>query len=86
MNGLLIDDGMKAPPEAPWNAAFRGLCAEDIHPLLADEPGGERLDGHRFGANEAARSRTVAIEIDQTHYTHGLQPGMQRNEAWLESK
>lgn len=56
VNGLLIDDGMRAPPEAPWNAAFRGLSAEDIYPLLADEPGGERLDEHRFGANEAAAS------------------------------
>ena len=56
VNSLLIDDGMKAPPQAPWSTAFRGLSAEDIYPLLADDPGGERLDEHRFGALDAAAS------------------------------
>ena len=27
VNGLLIDDGMKAPPDAAWNPAYRGLSA-----------------------------------------------------------
>ena len=48
-NGLLIDDGMKAPPEAAWNPAFRGLSAEEIYPLLPDEEGRATVDEHWFG-------------------------------------
>lgn len=51
-NGLLVDDGMKAPPEAAWNPAFRGLSAEEIYPLLPQEDGGTTLDEHWFGAGQ----------------------------------
>ena len=51
-NGLLVDDGMKAPPEAAWNSAFRGLSAEEIYPLLPQEDGGTTLDEHWFGAGQ----------------------------------
>lgn len=51
-NGLLVEDGMKAPVEAAWNPAFRGLSAEEIYPLLAQEDGGATLDEHWFGAGQ----------------------------------
>lgn len=52
VNGLLIDDGMKAPPEAAWNPAYRGLPAEEIYPLLPQAEGGTTLDEHGFGAGQ----------------------------------
>lgn len=52
VNGLLVDDGMKAPREAAWNPAFRGLSADEIYPLLPREEGGTTLDEHWFGARE----------------------------------
>ena len=50
VNGLLIDDGMKAPPEAAWSPVFRGLSAEEIYPLLPQAEPGATLDEHWFGA------------------------------------
>src|SRR3990172_3004803 len=52
VNGLLIDDGMKAPPEAAWNPAFRGLSAEEIYPLLPQGEPGATLDEHWFGVGQ----------------------------------
>jgi predicted metal-dependent peptidase len=52
VNGLLIDDGMKAPPEAGWNPAYRGLSAEEIYPLLPQTEDGPTLDEHGFGKGE----------------------------------
>ena len=68
VNGLLIDDGMKAPSEAAWNPAFRGLSAEEIYPLLPDEEGGAMLDEHWFGAGcggELTLQATDRPEADQ---------------------
>ena len=49
-NGLLVEDGMKAPTGAAWNPAFRGLSAEEIYPLLPQVDDGATLDEHWFGA------------------------------------
>lgn len=67
-NGLLVEDRMKAPPEAAWNPAFRGLSAEEIYPLLPDEEGGATLDEHWFGAGqggELKRHTADPLEADQ---------------------
>jgi len=52
VNGLLIDDGMKAPPEAAWSSVFRGLSAEEIYPLLPQAEPGATLDEHWFGVGQ----------------------------------
>jgi len=70
VNGLLIDDGMKAPSEAAWNPAFRGLSAEAIYPLLPDEEGGAALDEHWFGAGKGGElmlRNADNPEADQAH-------------------
>ena len=71
VNGLLIDDGMSAPPEATWNPAYRGLSAEEIYPLLTDATEAEgrpTLDEHWFGTglgHGAGRRESVGAEVDQ---------------------
>src|SRR3990170_2972105 len=52
VNGLLIDDGMKAPPDAAWSPVFRGLSAEEIYPLLPQAEPGATLDEHWFGVGQ----------------------------------
>ena len=52
VNQLLADDGLRPPDEALWNPAYRGLSAEAIYPLLADEAR-PTLDEHWFGGGEA---------------------------------
>ena len=50
VNALLIEDGLKAPPDIEHSPEFTGMTAEEIYPLLADdeqqqEPSsGERRD------------------------------------------
>jgi predicted metal-dependent peptidase len=74
VNGLLIDDGMSAPPASMWTPAYRGLSAEEIYPLLEDETEGEdrpTLDEHWFGAGQgggAERRERVGAEMDQAFF------------------
>lgn len=62
VNGLLIDDGMPAPPDALWNSSFRGMAAEEIYPLLPDDAVGTMLDDHWFsgGQSGGGELRTIA--------------------------
>jgi predicted metal-dependent peptidase len=46
VNQLLHDDGLTVPPGAPIDARFRGLAAEEIYPLLPEDPDTESIDRH----------------------------------------
>ncbi|HEX9181461.1 MAG TPA: hypothetical protein VF859_13765, partial [Burkholderiales bacterium] len=48
VNLLLADEGLKPPPGALLNTAWRGLAAEDIYPLIAADTGERPLDLHAF--------------------------------------
>jgi predicted metal-dependent peptidase len=54
VNQLLADDGLRPPDDALWNPAYRGLAAETIYPLLADDAPETTLDEHWFGGGAAA--------------------------------
>jgi predicted metal-dependent peptidase len=54
VNQLLADDGLRPPEEALWNPAYRGLSAEAIYPLLADDAPETTLDEHWFGGGATA--------------------------------
>jgi predicted metal-dependent peptidase len=49
VNGLLVDDGMAAPAGVLLDAAYRGMAADEIYPLLDAATTGEPLDEHWFG-------------------------------------
>ena len=64
VNLLLADERMTAPPEAMIDARFRGLSAEEIYPLLPEDPPERTLDRH-LGAGSgsaAGRQRRAAGE------------------------
>ena len=50
VNQLLVDDGMTAPRGVLLDAAFRGMSAEEVYPVLPDDATGAPLDQHLFGA------------------------------------
>lgn len=77
VNGLLIDDGMKAPPEAVWSPAYRGLSAEEIFPLLPDGDAGAAADEHWFGAGQEGGPAQ--------HSTGRMQLNQQPDDAFLEA-
>ncbi|TCS73008.1 putative metal-dependent peptidase [Sulfuritortus calidifontis] len=48
VNMILDDERMPPPDEALMNAAYRGLTAEEIYPLLHEDPPEETMDQHLF--------------------------------------
>jgi hypothetical protein len=53
VNILLADEGLKPPPGALLNTAWRGLAAEEIYPLVPADTEERPLDLHAFdGAGE----------------------------------
>jgi len=62
VNGLLVDDGMKAPSGALLNCAYRGLAAEEIYPLLPDDAARTTLDEHWFGAGQGGGDDRRSID------------------------
>jgi predicted metal-dependent peptidase len=60
VNQLLVDDGMAAPDLALLDPRYRGLAAEEIYPLLADETPALPLDDHWFGGRGIAEEVPAA--------------------------
>jgi predicted metal-dependent peptidase len=48
VNLMLIEEGLKAAPGALANPEFRGLCAEEIYPLIPPDTLEQTLDRHLF--------------------------------------
>ena len=48
VNMILDDERMHGPEHALLNAAYRGLTAEEIYPVLHEDPPEETLDQHLF--------------------------------------
>jgi predicted metal-dependent peptidase len=60
VNQLLIDDGLKPPPDVLWKAEFRGLSAEEIYPLIPPDAESRTLDRHLYddpGTSDTAQGR-----------------------------
>lgn len=55
VNLLLADDGMKPPPGALLNPAWRGLSAEEIYPLIPAGSDQRPLDLHLFDGEGGGR-------------------------------
>jgi predicted metal-dependent peptidase len=53
VNMILDDERMQGPDNALMNAAYRGLTAEEIYPVLHEDPPEETQDTHLFD-NEAS--------------------------------
>lgn len=48
INPLLIDEGLKPPPNALFMPAYLGMTAEEIYPLIDDNDQSETLDTHAY--------------------------------------
>ncbi len=58
VNLMLADEGLKPPPHALLNPAYRGLSAEEIYPLIPADTRERSIDRHVFdaAAGSAAQS------------------------------
>jgi predicted metal-dependent peptidase len=48
VNPLLVDDGLKPPPNALIMPQYKGMTAEEIYPLIEDNDDSETLDQHAY--------------------------------------
>ena len=55
INPLLIDDGLKPPPNALVMHAYKGMTAEEIYPLIDDNDDSETLDQHAYDQDNQSR-------------------------------
>jgi predicted metal-dependent peptidase len=51
INPLLIEEGLKPPPDAIWMDEYKGMTAEEIYPLIEDEDEMETLDQHMYDSD-----------------------------------
>ena len=68
INPLLIDDGLKAPPNALVMPLYKGMTAEEIYPLIEDNDESETLDKHAYDPDNQSRgskSRLDEKDLDQ---------------------
>ncbi len=55
INPLLIDDGLKPPPNALVMPMYKGMTAEEIYPLIEDDDESETLDKHAYDRDNQAQ-------------------------------
>lgn len=55
INPLLIDDGLKPPPNALIMHLYEGMTAEEIYPLIDDNDNSETLDKHAYDRDNQSR-------------------------------
>ena len=48
INPLLIDDGLRPPPNALHMPMYKGMTAEEIYPLIEDNDDSQTLDKHAY--------------------------------------
>lgn len=53
VNPLLINDGLKPVPEALYLHEYEGMTAEEIYPLVDENPAQEPMDQHLYDGNRS---------------------------------
>lgn len=88
VNMILDDERMPAPDEALMNATYRGLSAEEIYPLLHEDPPEQTLDTHLFdesgsgqgGEGESQESEDEGEQNDSDQDDQGEQSGEEQSQ------
>jgi hypothetical protein len=69
VNPLLIDDGLKPPPNALTMPLYKGMTAEEIYPLLDDNDQSETLDKHAYEPVRARARTRLKVPIGSARGT-----------------
>ncbi len=62
INPLLVDDGLKPPPNALVMPMYKGMTAEEIYPLIDDNDQSETLDTHAYDRDNAGQGRNSSMD------------------------
>ena len=62
INPLLVDDGLKPPPNALVMPMYKGMTAEEIYPLIDDNDQSETLDTHAYDRDSDGQGRQSGMD------------------------
>jgi predicted metal-dependent peptidase len=62
VNPLLVDDGLKPPPNALTVPLYKGMTAEEIYPLLDDNDQSQTLDKHAYDAQGEGKDQAQGTD------------------------
>ncbi|WP_296896778.1 VWA-like domain-containing protein [Thiohalocapsa sp.] len=65
INPLLVDDGLKPPPNALLMPMYKGMTAEEIYPLLDDNDQSETLDTHAYDGESEGGQQGEHSNLDE---------------------
>jgi predicted metal-dependent peptidase len=65
VNPLLVDGGLRPPPNALLVEAYKGMTAEEIYPLIEDDPSQQTLDTHAYDQDPRGQGRDAGVREDQ---------------------
>jgi predicted metal-dependent peptidase len=75
INPLLIDDGLRPPPNTLHMPLFKGMTAEEIYPLLEDNDDSEPLDKHAYDPDNQSQGGDSEMREDElTERTSSASP------------
>ncbi|MEA3639864.1 MAG: VWA-like domain-containing protein [Lamprobacter sp.] len=75
INPLLVDDGLKPPPNALLMPMYKGMTAEEIYPLIDDNDQSETLDTHAYDADAEGQGQHSGMD------EHDLERQQQQTQA-----
>jgi len=64
INPLLVDDGLRPPPNALYIPQYKGMTAEEIYPLIDDNDDSETLDKHAYDRDNQSRGSDRGMRED----------------------
>ena len=79
VNMILDEERMPPPDEALMNATYRGLTAEEIYPLLHEDPPEQTLDKHLF--DDAGSGQGGEGEPQESDDQQGDDPGEENGDS-----
>ncbi|MCF7984433.1 MAG: VWA-like domain-containing protein [Thiohalocapsa sp.] len=62
INPLLLDDGLKPPPNALIMPMYKGMTAEEIYPLIDDNDQSETLDTHAYDSDSDGQGKQSGMD------------------------
>jgi predicted metal-dependent peptidase len=75
INPLLVDDGLKPPPNALLMPMYKGMTAEEIYPLLDDDDQSETLDTHAYDNDSDGGQQGEQSDLDERDLDRRQQQG-----------
>lgn len=80
INPLLIDDGLKPPPNALVMPLYKGMTAEEIYPLIEDNDESETLDKHAYDKDNQNRGSDSGLSEQDLERRERDQPPPEQGE------